>query len=160
MPEAMQTRWRGQVLLAGALLFYLAFLVVPCGAQYSGSPIQNAGGGQQVQRPGRTMPPEMNPGLANDRSDPLAQQKWRRMFNQRRHDDMVADARKLLRLTAELKEEVVRTHATGLTDAELRKVAEIQKLARKVRENMTLTLGPRPGFPDQQLPPSMLPVLR
>lgn len=157
MPLTMQTRWGGGVLVAGALLVCLALSVMPCRGQNTGSPVRNPAGGQQAHIPGHGVPPEMNPVPALDKSNPMAQQKWKRMLNQNRHNSIVADTRKLLRLTAELKAEIVRSHATGLTEAELSKVAAIQKLAHNIRQNMALTFEPGPVYSDQQLPPYMQP---
>jgi len=149
----MKRERRGlRIAAAGALALGLALPAAPCHGQRQSSSIQNLNGGQAIQRPSQVVSPDMNPALSADKNDPMRQARWRRRFNQRRHDEIVADTRKLLRLTAELKAEIDETHATTLTEAELRTVATIQKLAHNVRENMALTMGPASLFPDLQPP--------
>ena len=50
---------------------------------------------------------------------------------------MVADAGKLLKLAQELNDEVAASNTGSLTPEQLRKIAEIEKLARSVKERMT-----------------------
>jgi len=69
-------------------------------------------------------------------------------LNIERQKQMVADANKLLRLTKELNEEVAASNTGTFTAEQLRKVAEIEKLARSVKERMIAgSAQPQPAFP-------------
>ena len=72
-----------------------------------------------------------------------------RALNADRQKSMVADANKLLRLAKELNAEIARTNPDSLTLDQLRKMAEIEKLARNVKEKMSTSVRATPGF----LPP-------
>ena len=72
-----------------------------------------------------------------------------RALNADRQKSMVADANKLLRLAKELNAEISRTKPDSLTLDQLRKMAEIEKLARNVKEKMSTSVRATPGF----LPP-------
>jgi hypothetical protein len=68
-----------------------------------------------------------------------------RALNMERQKQMVADASKLLRLAKELNDEVASTTSETFTPDQLRKIAEIEKLARNVRERMASAVGtPQP----------------
>jgi hypothetical protein len=57
---------------------------------------------------------------------------------------MVADTDKLLKLAKELNEEIAHSNAGELSAAQLRKVAEIEKLAHGVRDKMVMSVrGPQ-----------------
>ena len=76
-------------------------------------------------------------GPAADRDrDPFADEKRLRALNADRQKAMVSDAAKLLRLVTELNEEIGREKPDSLTADEGRKLAEIEKLARSVKEKM------------------------
>lgn len=55
---------------------------------------------------------------------------------------MVKDSRKLLALAARLNAEVASQHGSGLTPAERKEVAEIEKLAHSVRTKMQAPVPP------------------
>ena len=80
-------------------------------------------------------------------NDPVERARQLRAYNVERQKSLVSDTNKLLKLARELDEEVSRTKPDSLTPAQLRKVAEIEKLARGVREKMS-SAGPGiPAFP-------------
>lgn len=74
------------------------------------------------------------------------------MLNEQRQRSLVANTNKLLKLAKELNAEVNGGQAGELTKAQLRKVSEIEKLARKVKSEMSFgpvgaqTIEPSP-FP-------------
>lgn len=72
-----------------------------------------------------------------------------RQLNQERQKQIVSDAARLLQLARELNEEM--TDDSPMTDSQLRKVAEIGKLARSVKERMSFTVG---GYPGLKSPPN------
>jgi len=108
-----------------------------------------AGMGQSSQRQQFPGHQEMGP---PDDYDPTMAEKRLRALNIERQKQMVADATKLLKLAKELNEEVAASNSNTLTPEQLRKVAEIEKLARSVKERMTAgamqpqLAPPAPGF--------------
>jgi hypothetical protein len=72
-----------------------------------------------------------------------------RALNNERQKQLVADTDKLLKLARELNEEVAKTNTDSLTPDELHKIADIEKLARNVRQRMTESVGQ----PQTTLPP-------
>jgi hypothetical protein len=83
-------------------------------------------------------------------ADPNADPKRIRQLNAERQREMISDTQKLLQLARELNAEVSDANAAAMTDAQLRKVAEIAKLARSVKEKMSFTVG---GYPSMKGPP-------
>ena len=63
-----------------------------------------------------------------------------RMLNADRQKTMVSDADKLLKLAAQLNAEISAANQGELTPAQLKKISEIEKLARKVREKMSTSV--------------------
>lgn len=74
------------------------------------------------------------------------------MLNIQRQKTMVSDADKLLKLATELKTELAASDSASLSAEQLRKISEIEKLARKVKQKMTFTLGVGPPIRDVFLP--------
>jgi hypothetical protein len=72
--------------------------------------------------------------------DPVMAAKRARMLNNERHKSMVADTDKLVRLTTELNNEIAHSNPGALTPGQIRKVAEIEKLAHGIRDKMTMTV--------------------
>jgi hypothetical protein len=88
-------------------------------------------------------------------NDPVEKERRLRALNAQRHKSMVSDANKLLKLARELEDEVSRTNPDSFTPAELRKVAQIEKLAHSVKEKMSISVT---GMPEPlHLPPTMFP---
>lgn len=73
--------------------------------------------------------------------DPIMEEKRLKAMNALRQKSMLADADKLLKLATELNAEVNGTQAGNLTEEQLRKVAQIEKLARSVREKMCTSVA-------------------
>jgi hypothetical protein len=98
-------------------------------------------------------------GLGHSRNDPLASddgsldpmmaERRMRALNAERQRQMVSDTDKLLKLAKELNSEVATTSSDSFTPDQLHKIAEIEKLARSVRERMTAGTGEAPNM----LPP-------
>ena len=68
------------------------------------------------------------------------------MLNAARQKSLVSDTEKLLRLAKELNDEMAGADSATMTDAQLRKVAEIGKLAKSVKEKMSFSTGAYPTF--------------
>jgi hypothetical protein len=87
--------------------------------------------------------------LSPDDPDPAMLERRMRALNNERQKQLVADTDKLLKLARELNEEVAKTNTDSLTPDELHKIADIEKLARNVRQRMTESVGQ----PQTTLPP-------
>lgn len=79
-------------------------------------------------------------------ADPAMAEKRLQALNVERQKRMVADASKLLALAKELNDEVAASNPGSFTVAQLRKIGEIEKLARSVRERMTARAAEMPSF--------------
>ena len=73
-----------------------------------------------------------------------------RALNSERQKSMISDTDKLLQLAKELNEEVENSNPDQLTQVELRKLADIEKLARNVKQKMSVSFV---GGPTYQEPP-------
>ncbi len=130
-----------------ALVMLLAIACLPAGRSQSNLPVNGAGipRGQQL---GMSSSPF-------DDMDSVMQQKHLLALNIERQKEMVSDANKLLKLARELNDEVGTGKATEFTPDQMRKIAEIEKLARSVRERMTSAVGPQLPSPGLSLPSGM-----
>jgi hypothetical protein len=139
---------RGRILLVLACgLVCALFCVLPGYSQSSGA----SGGGQQPpHQPSLSHP---DPGSSDD-GDPDATMFDRRIraLNVERQKQIVSDTDKLLKLARELNDEVAKANTGALTSDELHKIADIEKLARNVRQKMTEGAGE----PQTNLPPPMI----
>jgi hypothetical protein len=77
---------------------------------------------------------------------PLQNEKALRALNADRQKSLVSDANKLLQLVNELNAEIARTSPASLTLAQLRKVAEVEKLAHNVKDKMSTSVRGMPAF--------------
>jgi hypothetical protein len=95
-----------------------------------------------IQQPGQPV------GNATEvpREDQIQYEKLLRALNADRQKSMVSDTNKLLRLVNELNAEIARTGPDSLTDDQLRKLAEIEKLAHKVKDKMSTSVRGTPAF--------------
>jgi hypothetical protein len=85
--------------------------------------------------------------LSADDANPTSTQKRQLALNAQRQKQMVADASKLLKLAQELNDEVAASHPGAWAPEQLRKIAEIEKLARSVREKMIDGAGAPEPYP-------------
>jgi hypothetical protein len=79
-------------------------------------------------------------------SDPAREQKRLRAINVERQKSMAADTERLLNLVRELNDEVEKNHPDTLTPSQLRRVAEIERLAHRVKEKMSYSYMGGPVF--------------
>jgi hypothetical protein len=86
-------------------------------------------------------------------SDDPDQVRRIRMLNAERQKSLVADTVKLLKLANELNMVMAKENESAPTQAELRKVADIEKLAHNVSEKMKITVIGSPVYRDPRLPP-------
>ncbi|HMG85300.1 MAG TPA: hypothetical protein VK574_06130 [Terracidiphilus sp.] len=126
---------------AAAVVFAAALLGWAQYAPSGGGPLGNLPG----TRPGSDMDPtiEMNP---------IWGEKRLRAMNVERHKSVVSDTDKLLKLARQLDAEIASNSTDELTDQELHKVAEIEKLAHNVKAKMAQSFGDSPGFRPAPIP--------
>jgi hypothetical protein len=147
------TRLRFFAGLRGALLCGLVCVLLcalPGRSQSSGG-----SGGGQGQGQGNMHPypqhEDVSP-LSPDDGDPSMFERRIRALNVERQKQIVSDTDKLLKLARELNDEVAKANTGTLTMDELHKIADIEKLARNVRQRMTESVGE----PQTNLPPPLV----
>jgi hypothetical protein len=124
---------------------------LPCVAQQKGGPADDL----LAQRNPNPRPPSP-PNWAgmpefNETSSRFAAKRLA-LMNEERQKSMEANAEKLLKLAKELNAEVNGAHAGALTEDQLRKLDEIEKLAHKVKSEMSYAVGQEPIMRPPQLP--------
>jgi hypothetical protein len=147
------TRLRARDALGGAILLVMACVLVSGSA---GRAQSNGGGGSSNGGQGHpTYSSHQDLSTTSDDDlDPVATERRVRALNIQRQKQMVADADKLLKLVKDLNDEVAKENTGTLTPDELHKIADIEKLARSVRQRMTDTMGQGPSM--LPLPPPVL----
>lgn len=120
-------------------------LALPAAAQNGGQPypLPHLASPQDLQQP---FPPI-------DQEDPAIAERRLDQLNVARQKSVVDKTNKLLKLAEELNAEVRRSRLGELTPGELHKIAEIQKLAHGVKEEMTMVVGGANPFLDATPPP-------
>jgi hypothetical protein len=97
-----------------------------------------------------TLPSGRPVGSINDydipKNDPSEEQRRLSALNAERQKRVAKDASKILKLSNELSAEIARANPDSLTAAQLRMLAEIEKLARDLKTNMTSATLPSTGI--------------
>jgi hypothetical protein len=135
----------------------LAVVLGCCGAAQAQSPTQPGSGSGTTGMSGTTHGGFGRPAMVplspdDDNYDPMMAERRLRALNIERQKQMVSDAAKLLKLAQELNSEVASANMGAFTPDQLRKIGEIEKLARSVRERMSAAVGETPSV----LPPPNL----
>ncbi len=140
--HAIRLRRCASVGLAVLLALACAFVCgLPVSAQSSGG----SNGGQNQGMGGMHAHTDLSP-FSADVADPAMVDRRIRALNIERQKQIVADTDKLLKLARELNEEVAKANTGTLTLDELHKIADIEKLARNVRQRMTEGVGEPQGI--------------
>ena len=132
-------------------VFFILFLAVLPLAGAQNTPTGHIGGlpqpiGQSVGDPALS-------GLNRQGSYYADEARRIRLLNAERQKSLVAGTVKLLKLANELNAEMAKVDASAPTPAELRKIADIEKLARNVKEKMEITVIGTPVYRGPNLPP-------
>jgi len=127
---------------------FLALLLVLTGGVHSGPMQPGYGLGQTMgRRPYNPLPEVDDQYSAED-------ERRLRALNADRQKSLVAETDKLLKLATELNAEVSSAHPDALTANQLRKLAEMEKLAHGVKDKMSTSVrGVSPFM--QSFPPSL-----
>ena len=101
-----------------------------------GSPAKVSEG--QIQIPGSPngLPQQMPEHRGRDTAESRRSQELAKMRNEDRQKKLVADTERLLELATDLKTLVDQSAANSLSEDEMKKVEEIEKLAHSVKERM------------------------
>lgn len=145
--KAGVVRW----LICGTALCLAFLMTVPCWGQFNGG--NGNGGGQTGRGPARNVPvPDIDqPMMTGDLGgDHVYQERRLNQLNAAQHKSMVADTDKLLKLVTELNAEISSTNPSALTAEQLRKIAEIEKLAHNVKDKMRMSV--RSATDNMQIP--------
>jgi hypothetical protein len=79
-------------------------------------------------------------------NDPVLAARQMRALNADRQKSLVSDTQKLLKLAQELNSEIETSNQDVLTQVQLRKIADIEKLARNVKQKMSISFVGGPLF--------------
>ena len=146
-----------RVSAGGMLAPFMLLAVLLAGAGFAVAQNSSPSGVYQYPRPGWANDPTQ-PAPGSEGGDPgarIARQKRLGLINAERQKSLVADTQKLVKLAAELNTEINSAHQAELTPAQLRKVAEIEKLAHSVRDKMS---SPVTGISSGFDIPSVIPL--
>ena len=115
------------------------------------------GGNSQLPVSPHGFPQQDNtPFSTMDGSNSVESEKRMRMINTDRQKSLVADANRLLALATELNNEIAKSNTGDLTPEQIRKVAEIEKLAHSVKDKMSMSLrGPMMNMDSPPFMPSL-----
>jgi len=115
--------------------------------------------GQQVSLPGReSIPSQMGTrsqgpfGGMPDYEDIAFIQKQMNALNAARQKALVSDADKLLKLAQELNTEIESANSASLSSDQLKKISNIEKLARNVKQRMSESITTGPSLHDPLAP--------
>jgi predicted outer membrane protein len=124
-----------------AALCLAILLALPGGAQ-NGPPQQRPSIGE----------PSRDRDVQFESADPVLDEHRLQALNSDRQKSLVSDTNKLLKIAADLDAEIGRTNPETLSSSQLRKVAEIEKLARGVKEKMSTSVRGAPAFRQPPVP--------
>jgi hypothetical protein len=138
----------GTLPLGGTRLLSRAALAVLCLWMILALPVRSQ---QGVPTSHPTFQQPLGQPVGGDRDDipqgsPVQDERVLRALNADRQRSMVSDANKLLRLAKELNAEIARTNPDSLSLDQLHKMAEIEKLARNVKEKMSTSVRATPSY--------------
>ena len=136
------------------------FLVLWCGGTLLAQQPMPGGNGPISSRPIRTAPSELDQIPSGGLNSPVFQERRLRQLGVAQHNAMVSDTDKLLKLVTELNKEIDNSFPAALTPDQLRMAAEIEKLARSVKDKMRNSVQGTPAFLDERAPLSSPPGRR
>ena len=72
--------------------------------------------------------------------DPMWREQQLKVLNAQRQKELVTDTYKLLKLAQDLNAEISKAKSDSLTPDQLRRIADIEKLAHSVKEKMSTSV--------------------
>lgn len=87
-----------------------------------------------------------NPFDGFDEGDPAMAARRMRAMNADRQKSMVSDTDRLLKLVKELNSEIENSNPAALTPVQLRKITDIERLARNVKDKMSVSFTGGPAY--------------
>jgi hypothetical protein len=101
-------------------------------------------------------PQPVNPSVSglDDRSEPDPAEAARRvkLLNVMRQKALVSDTNKLLKLAGEFDAEIHKSESDSLTPDQLHRLATIEKLARSIKEKMSMPVAELPSYQPPSAP--------
>jgi hypothetical protein len=134
---------------AGMLRSPTRHAVLLCLVLIFGSMAAEPAAQQQVPNPMNQNQQSRNPYDGFGASDPVLAARQMRALNADRQKSLVSDTKKLLKLAQDLNSEIEAGNQDVLTPVQLRKIEDIEKLARNVRQKMSTSFA---GAPPLQEP--------
>lgn len=135
IPEAKQKPGRSARVLPWRAL-WLGLALSLMGVAHVRPQITTVSQGSQLPSP-QVVGSMPDPNNGPRETDPALEQQRIQAIKMEQHAEVVSDANKLLKLTAQLDAEVEQSHATSLTRKQLKTLAKIEKLAKNVKQNMS-----------------------
>ena len=135
------------------LLLLVALACVPAGRSQTSGQDAGSQGSMHPYYPGPHVPMDTSGDY-----DAATTERRLRAMNAERQKQMVADANKLLKLAKELKDDVASSKSDSFTPDQLHRIAEIEKLARSVKERMAEGVGPAQQGPPLLATPLVVPI--
>lgn len=127
-----------------SLLFLALFLMGPVRAglpQSRGVALSSQPASSQTASPPQQQPMDGTESGSGG-FDSVNAERRMKMLNDERRKNIVSYSDKLFKLATELNNEIAHSNSGSLTPEQLRKIAEIEKLAHNVRDKMTMTISP------------------
>jgi hypothetical protein len=120
---------------SGGVLWLLLALALPLAGR-----AQQTGTANPYPAPHGFPPQDGSPFDTGDQGNSVMMERRLRMINAERQKELVMDTGKLLELATALSSEIAESNTGALTPEQIRKVAQIEKLARSVRDKMAMSL--------------------
>lgn len=140
----MNSARRLGVAVVPAILLSL-FLTVPCYGQLQQAQQPSGNGGIHTIH---DTPPDVET-LSNGAGDPVFEERRMRQLNAAQHKSLVSDTDKLLKMVSDLNAEIMNTNPSSLSADQLRRVAEIEKLAHNVKDKMRTSVRGNTVYMDE-----------
>jgi hypothetical protein len=136
---------------SGGVLWLLLALALPASGR-----AQQTGTTNPYPAPHGFPPQDGSPYGGADQGNSVMMERRLRMINAERQKELVTDTDKLLALATALSSEIAKSNTGALTPEQIRKVAEVEKLAHSVRDKMAMSLRSNPMM-NMDSPPFWLP---
>jgi len=121
-----------------AVLWLAVFFAICAGGAVRAQQNVPSNGGVGANRQVRPSQPDVDQTLNVPTGSSIYQERRIRQLNMAQHKAMVSDTEKLLKMVTELNAEISGSKPDSLSPDQLRRVAEIEKLAHSVKDKMRI----------------------